>query len=177
MYYHVTQNKLNTFKSYWGGYKANIRQPLKRGQPPKRGQRPRSQSVLCSEVLLYLHLWSRKTSHNRIKDTVDTNFTEFWLFKLHTNAFAVMLCSFKILTTPTHKQAIMALSKWPPVQTEKNVSLLGMVVRRLSPFMQRERPTQCQPRSFYAKLCCSHAIFTLQGNPSIPLSVPPFLLT
>ena len=36
-----------------GGYKANIRQPPKRGQPLKRGQRPRSQSVLCSEVLLY----------------------------------------------------------------------------------------------------------------------------
>ena len=36
-----------------GGYKANIRQPPKRGQPLKRGQRPQSQSVLCSEVLLY----------------------------------------------------------------------------------------------------------------------------
>ena len=48
MYYQVTQNKLKTFESYYRGeYKANIRQPL------KRGQRPRSQSVLCSELLLY----------------------------------------------------------------------------------------------------------------------------
>ena len=36
-----------------GGYKANIRQPPRRGQPPKRGQKCRSQSVLSSEVLLY----------------------------------------------------------------------------------------------------------------------------
>jgi len=43
-----------------GEYKANIRQPLKRGQPPKRGQRPWSQSVLCLEVLLYC------LSHSRI---------------------------------------------------------------------------------------------------------------
>ena len=36
-----------------GGYKANIKQPPRRGQPPKRGQKCRSQSVLSSEVLLY----------------------------------------------------------------------------------------------------------------------------
>jgi len=39
-----------------GGYKANIRQPPKRGQPLKRGQKLRSQSVLCSEVLLYIYM-------------------------------------------------------------------------------------------------------------------------
>ena len=39
-----------------GGYKANIKQPPRRGQPPKRGQKCRSQSVLSSEVLLYLDM-------------------------------------------------------------------------------------------------------------------------
>ena len=34
--YQVTQNKLKTFKSYYGGYKANIRQPLKRTTSEER---------------------------------------------------------------------------------------------------------------------------------------------
>ena len=36
-----------------GGYKANIKQPPRRGQSPKRGQKCCSQSVLSSEVPLY----------------------------------------------------------------------------------------------------------------------------
>jgi len=33
------------------------------------------------------------------------------------------------------------------------------------PFVQRERPTQCQPSSFHGKPCYSHAVFTHQVNP------------
>ena len=44
-----------------GGYKANIKQPPRRGQPPKRGQKCRSQSVLSLEVSLYREL--EKTLH------------------------------------------------------------------------------------------------------------------
>jgi len=55
MYYQVTKNKLKTFKSYARGDTRQILDNLsKRGQPLKRGQRPWSQSVLCSEVLLYM---------------------------------------------------------------------------------------------------------------------------
>ena len=110
-------------------------------------------------------------SHNRIKDTIHANFTEFWLSKLYTSAHAVMLCRFMIsLPHPlTNKQLWLSandhLHRW-----KENVSLPEMVVRRLSPLiLQRERPAQCQPRSFYGKPCYSHVVFTLQVNPSISL--------
>ena len=38
-------------------YKTNIKQPLRRGQPPNKGQKPLSQSVVSSEVSLYMYMY------------------------------------------------------------------------------------------------------------------------
>ena len=51
---YIMYNHVHSRGGGGGGYKANIKQPPGRGQPPKRGQKCRSQSVLSSEVPLYV---------------------------------------------------------------------------------------------------------------------------
>ena len=63
----------------------------------------------------------------------------------------------------------MTFNKWPPLQIERKCFFARNGGQNTKPILQRERPTQCQPRSFCGKPCYTHDVFTLQVNPSTSL--------
>ena len=102
-------------------------------------------SLLC-KVPPPHHQYIKLIFHNRIKDTIHANFTEFWLCKLHTCpcSYAMQIHASK-LHPLTNKQLWLSVNDHF-YRLKENISLPGTVVRRLSPFCKERGPPSANQR-------------------------------